>query len=243
MGKMGIYGRMTDMFSKAFLIVVDRKTNGDNMKRAFNFTLIELLVVIAIIAILAALLLPALSSAKAKARELDCASVKRQLALATISYTVDYDGWIHRWCVSGALPAFSGLSSLGYLPLRSPNQRYFGSTCPSSTVVPLSLTSEITIGYNFSMGSRNGTPVIFNVSAIKRSSQISLWACSQGANTYGGSSGGWAYSSISEVGFWHNGRTSVSLLDGHAESLGYSEFNAKPNYFLYPWNDATYSTP
>ena len=60
------------------------------MKRK-GFTLIELLVVIAIIAILAAILFPVLAKAREKARQTTCTSNLKQLALAVVQYTQDYD--------------------------------------------------------------------------------------------------------------------------------------------------------
>jgi prepilin-type N-terminal cleavage/methylation domain-containing protein/prepilin-type processing-associated H-X9-DG protein len=62
-----------------------------NLTRKCGFTLIELLVVIAIIAILAAILFPVFAQAREKARSIACLSNEKQLGLALMQYTQDWD--------------------------------------------------------------------------------------------------------------------------------------------------------
>ena len=192
------------------------------------FTLIELLVVITIIALLAALLLPALSSAKARAQGIKCINNAKQLQLAWQVYADDHDSRLvpaNRWCY-GDFTNPPGPDNTDLDLLRNGLLGKYTTTgiykCPGDKTVNVRSYSMSTHMNGMSWDTP-ASPVFKNEGGIARPSEFFVFIDEDS----GSINDPWfrvdMTSNISDLpAAYHNQVGNLSFADGHAESRPWS---------------------
>ena len=159
---------------KMFRVTISHTTRV--ARQRVGFTLIELLVVIAIIAILAAMLLPALSKAKQKAQRISCLSNQKQLALAFQMYIGDHDEKTPVYKDAVTDPLFSN-STQNFLGLLEPYVSKEGVAsqifvCPKAKSDPRSNPSNIGLTNGILNYLGNGVVLSRKASTIRSPSEV-----------------------------------------------------------------------
>lgn len=211
-----------------------------------GFTLIELLTVIAIIGILAAILIPTVSSVREKAKSSHCMGRLRQWGAAVILYSTDTKGFYHATQADGFVPWCVDLSAAG--GSSNPYARYFNTPsgglsdwiyCPSRLdAANIGGNTPARAGYVMIWPTENGAkcpnPTRLPIGRAKSPSRTILmmdrfYSTSGGTLTAGATGTGATFSrdDISKLAVYqrfdrHAGVTHTLFMDGHVKPMRWS---------------------
>lgn len=198
------------------------------------FTLLELLVVVAIIAVLAGLLLPAVSLVRSSANTALCASRLRQIGIAGLTYVEDHNGLVPRvqpwedgrtWQYKDTV-WIAPLMDLMETPVNIPTAvwlfdcRQLPISCPehpntANAVVGLPPLRYYSYAMNYEFC---GTPTQFSMRRIEVSSAKVFMSDAGDSPTGFSNIASWNYGPPNNFfGTWHHGNGNILFFDGHCE--------------------------
>ena len=185
-----------------------------------RFTLIELLVVIAIIAILAAMLLPALNKSRARARTTDCTSRLKQFALTMQNYRSDFDDRFHP--TSG----FTGTPSWGpswgeYFFITYLSGKKHLAQCPeTSNIATASVGYYTHYGYNLYLPGQGDNGFYGRITYVKHPSKMVMYNDSVFSKTENPPKGYYTFDAFRRIHVRHDGNQSTNgaYVDGHVQT-------------------------
>jgi len=225
------------------------------MRSRKAFTLVELLVVIGIIALLIAILMPALRKARDSAQQVKCKSNMRQLTMAWFAYSTDNKGFMV-YGATGAPDPNDTFNPPGTIPWCQPGGteqnikdgalwQYIGNTegyhCPSDTANLRSFSINAFLNGEWNYYQNYGKR-LYKITELKRTSEFFVFAEEFDPRGYDINSFWVAPTGDTFVdcpGFFHKGLT-ISFADGHVDFFPYGDkrtFDARTNNFYSPNNN------